>query len=244
MRKSEGNEGLPALAGIPRTDSAPARPQEAGHGFDLHSRRTAWLAERICLAMGLERALTKRIVAGSYLHDLGKRFIARSILDLPRPLTPEERRVVERHSPLGSSLLRRIAHELDLDIDAEIEILRSHHERWDGRGYPDRLRREAIPLGARVTAVADAFDALATARPYKEAWPLESVFAYIQGHTGRRFDPLCVDSLLLARWQITDSFERIELSPEGSLPRWVAGVRSEVELRWGNVSSSAEAHLL
>lgn len=151
------------------------------------------LAER--LGLGEQRA--RMIFLGATMHDIGKMAIEDSILRKNGPLTAEERKQIELHTTIGHSILDGSDCEL-LQLGAEIAL--NHHERWDGKGYPNRLSGENIPLVARIAAVADVFDALTTARPYKRAWSPAEARAFIAEGTGRQFDPRCV-SAFLAGWQ-------------------------------------------
>jgi len=134
----------------------------------------------------------------SALHDLGKIGIEDSILFKPGRLTPAERARVEQHSTIGSQLLRSILRRLgssDIIEMAEV-IARSHHERWDGRGFPDGLTGEQIPLAARIVAVADVYEAQASPRDYKPLFPHERCVELIRQEAGRQFDPDVVAAFL------------------------------------------------
>lgn len=133
-------------------------------------------------------------------HDVGKIGIADEILMKPGQLTRGELFVVQGHTTAGAAIVE------DLIIDLQLEqwpyvsmlraVVRSHHERIDGSGYPDRLRGKQIPFAARLTAVADVFDALVTGRPYKRAWPPKEAFAHLSRHAGSQFDEGCVRAFL------------------------------------------------
>ena len=155
---------------------------------------------RICRLIAEELFLPEEdcrlIELASQMHDVGKVGIPDEILFKPGPLTPEERAVMETHTKLGWDILAGSPSRL-LQMAAEIAV--SHHEKWDGSGYPERLAGEAIPLVGRITAVADVFDALMSDRPYKRAWPLEKARALIEEGRGRHFDPICVDAFF-RRW--------------------------------------------
>jgi putative two-component system response regulator len=112
-------------------------------------------------------------------------------------LTEEERAVMEQHTLYAEEILGDSSWDL-LRVAAEIGA--GHHEHWDGSGYPRRLAGEAIPLSARIVAVADVFDALVSERPYKAAWPLAQARAQLLALRGRQFDPACVDAFL-SRWE-------------------------------------------
>src|SRR3954447_14104011 len=132
-----------------------------------HAERVAAYGLEIARALGSQMAYDPEIEFGFLLHDIGKVAVPDAILYKPEPLSEGERTLMERHTIIGYEILR----DVDFLGDAR-EVVRSHHERWDGNGYPDRLGREDIPLPARVFAVADTLDALTTDRPYRPASPL------------------------------------------------------------------------
>jgi putative two-component system response regulator len=134
------------------------------------------------------------------LHDIGKVAIPDNILLKPGRLTPEEMTVMRTHSMKGWEMLRRAAERMgqqgSLFLHYGMEIARHHHERWDGAGYPDGLAGQAIPLSARLMAVADVYDALISRRPYKEPMSHEAARAYIEANSGGHFDPQIVQALV------------------------------------------------
>lgn len=150
------------------------------------------------------------LVRSAPLHDIGKVGIPDQILMKSGPLTRDEREVMKTHTTLGCEAIA----SAERDIDASVaflskvkEIVRWHHECWDGTGYPDRLAGDAIPLCARIMAIADVFDALVTRRVYKAALPFSEVKAIITSERGRQFDPDIVDTFLL-HW---DAFKSIAI---------------------------------
>lgn len=143
----------------------------------------------IARVLGLDARAVEEIGYSSILHDVGKMVVPDSILRKPGPLTAEERRVVEEHTVAGE----RILSSKPFFASAR-RIARSHHENWDGSGYPDRLAGDTIALEARIVHVADVFDALTNARVYKPAWPLAKALAFIRAQRGRMFDPTVVDA--------------------------------------------------
>ena len=157
-------------------------PYTAGHSY-----RVALSAVRMGQAMGLPGHLLRALAQGAMLHDVGKFEVPEAVLNKPGPLTPEERRLVEQHPVAGY----RIASRLGLPPE-ELGIVRHHHERWDGTGYPDGLEGEQIPLLARIVAVADVYDALTSERAYRPAWSHQQARTYILDQAGRQFDPHCV----------------------------------------------------
>jgi putative nucleotidyltransferase with HDIG domain len=120
---------------------------------------------------------------GALLHDVGKIVVPTVILTKPGPLTDEERRIMERHALAGAELLSDV--EFPWDV---LPIIRNHHERWDGRGYPDQLAGEDIPLAARILCIADVYDALTTDRPYRKAFTREKALEIMRSDAGA-FDP-------------------------------------------------------
>ncbi len=118
------------------------------------------------------------------------------ILQKPGRLDEEETRIVRTHAEIGGRILGESTSDL---MRLAAEIAGSHHERWDGTGYPARLRGEAIPLSGRIVAVADVFDALVSDRPYKKAWPVEHAKTFLNANAGLHFDPRCVEAFL-ASW--------------------------------------------
>jgi putative two-component system response regulator len=154
-----------------------------------HCYRVGRLSSILAKEIGLEEDICFLIDLTARLHDIGKLVVPDAILLKPGKLTPGEREVMQRHTTAGAEILGRITLP---QIHIAEAIARHHHERWDGTGYPDRLSGNAIPLPARVTALADVFDALTHKRPYKEAWPVHAALAEIKDLMGKQFDPeLC-----------------------------------------------------
>jgi putative two-component system response regulator len=160
-----------------------------------HIRRMAGTSALIARAMGLPEQQVELIKAASPMHDIGKIGIPDAVLQKPGPLTPEERLVMEQHTLIGAEILGTSANEL---LAAAREVALTHHERWNGQGYPNRLAGEDIPIAGRVVGLADVFDALASKRCYKAAMPLEKILEIITGDRGKHFDPQCVDALMRA----------------------------------------------
>ncbi len=166
------------------TAAIEARDLETGE----HCQQLGFMGERVAILLGLPELARTTIRIGGYLHDIGKIAIADRILLKPGPLTDEEYTEMQRHSDIGGDIVS--THVAMADIAA---IVRHHHERFDGRGYPDRLERGAIPLGARIISVADALSAQTTDRPYRKAVPLDQAWAEIVRHSGSQFDPEIVE---------------------------------------------------
>ena len=127
------------------------------------------------------------------LHDVGKIGIPDVIVKKPGAFTPQEREIMEQHVLTGTRILDRLGF-----LGPEIAIIRHHHERWDGKGYPDGISGDGIPLGARVLAVADAFDAITSERVYHRARDLTAAMELLSEESGHQFNPAAVDAL--ARW--------------------------------------------
>ncbi len=158
-----------------------------------HSEAVGAYCGLIAHRLGLPAERCDLIRAASQLHDIGKLAIPDSVLLKQGALTAEERAVVQRHAEVGHEILSASASEL-LRVAATIAL--THHERFDGLGYPRGLEGEAIPLEGRITAVADVFDALTSDRPYRSAVPLDEAKARIRAEAGAAFDPAVVDALL------------------------------------------------
>jgi ribonuclease P protein subunit RPR2 len=155
-----------------------------------HAERVA--AYGLELARRVDPALAEdpQTEFGYLLHDVGKVAIPDGILHKPEPLAPEEEQLMRRHPVIGYEILRQVPF-----LDGAARIVRSHHEHYDGSGYPDGLAGEEIPLAARVFAVADALDAITTDRPYRPAGPIAEARRTIASGAGKQFDPAAVDAL-------------------------------------------------
>lgn len=168
-------------------------------GTSAFLERMAHVAGLIADELGLPSEDVRTIEMAAPLHDIGKIAIPDHILLKPGRHTPEEFAIMQTHSVKGESMLLRSLHEMGGDnamLRFACQIARSHHERWDGGGYPDGLAGEAIPLAARLMAVADVYDALRSRRPYKKAFDhAEAVDIIVQGK-GSHFDPLLVEAFL------------------------------------------------
>ena len=199
-----------------------ARNLETGE----HCRQLGVLSERMAAVLGLDERRQMTIRIGGYLHDIGKIGIADAILLKPGKLTEDEMAEMRRHSEIGAAILE--VHEAMADI---AQIVRHHHERWDGRGYPDALVGAEIPLGGRIIAVADAFSAMTSDRIYRPALPLERAWAELKAHTGTQFDP-----------EIIAVFEQV-VNDDGTLrtldPTLERGLGAAVHVPMAAVSSEA-----
>jgi HD-GYP domain-containing protein (c-di-GMP phosphodiesterase class II) len=181
-----------------------------------HSRRVALYARRLAEACGLTGSALDVVEQGALLHDVGKIAVRDSILVKRGPLTPEEWAEMERHPEFGYQLLIRVPY-----LREPAMIVWHHQERWDGGGYPQKLRRDEIVLGARIFAVADTLDAITTDRPYRKARSLQVGRDEIRRCRGTQFDPDIVDAF----GQIPDSAwleiqAHIQHLEEADLKRW------------------------
>jgi putative two-component system response regulator len=156
-----------------------------------HCERLVRLSDALAVELGVDRSLRATVRLGACLHDVGKVAVPDLLLRKTGRLSADEWDVLRRHPDVGASLLA--------DIDAWVEvraIIRHHHERFDGSGYPSALAGYAIPLGARIVAVVDAFDVMRSGRPYRAARPLEQAVEELRRHRASQFDPDCVDAFL------------------------------------------------
>ncbi len=153
------------------------------------------------LLLGKQLALTPEeldlIRIGGPLHDIGKIGIDDAILRKPGKLTDDEFETMKKHTVIGAAILQSIP-----DLATVIPIVKSHHERWDGRGYPDGTAAEATPRLARIVAVADAFDAMTSDRPYRKGMPADVAFAEVEKMSGKQFDPECAAAFLAIKDKI------------------------------------------
>lgn len=170
-----------------------------------HVKRVGLLAEFLAREHGLDAHTAECLRFAAPLHDIGKLAIPDAILGKTGPHTPEETLVMRTHAEFGAQLLGGSRRSL---MAMAAEIAATHHENWDGSGYPRGLAGEAIPLAGRITALADVFDALGSRRCYKEAWAPEAVRNYILEQRARKFDPKLVD-LLLHHWHRAEAMRRL-----------------------------------
>jgi diguanylate cyclase (GGDEF)-like protein/putative nucleotidyltransferase with HDIG domain len=155
-----------------------------------HLRRVQVYSLELAKHLGLSSDEVNALQAASILHDIGKLAVPDYIISKPGKLTPEEFDKMKVHTIVGAEILEQVAFPY-----AVAPIVRSHHEKWDGSGYPDGLKAEDIPIGARILSAVDCLDALASDRQYRRALPLEEAMDYVAGLSGRSFDPQVVDIL-------------------------------------------------
>jgi len=174
-----------------RTIEALALAIEAkDHTTHRHLQRVRTYAVEMVKAMQLPDEVMEAVRAAALLHDIGKLAVPEHIINKPGRLTPEEFEKMKVHPVVGAEILERVAFPYPV-----APIVRCHHERWDGSGYPDGLKGEEIPIGARILAVIDCLDALASDRQYRPALPLDKAMAAVQEKAGTWFDPKVVDTL-------------------------------------------------
>jgi putative nucleotidyltransferase with HDIG domain len=156
-------------------------------GTHDHLMRVRVYVEQLGRIMNLEPSLMQALHTAAFLHDIGKLAVPEYIINKPGKLTPEEFERMKIHPVVGADILERVKFPYPV-----VPIVRSHHEAWDGSGYPDGLKGEEIPVGARILTVVDCFDALASERPYRKALPIEEAMAMVKSKAGIQFDPAIV----------------------------------------------------
>lgn len=167
--------------------AAEFRDNETGQ----HILRMSVIAHLIALEAGLSEKAAADIRDAAPLHDIGKIGIPDAILLKPGKLDPEQWEIMKRHSEIGGQILEGA---ISPQVALAREIALTHHEKWDGTGYPHGLAGEAIPIAGRVVAIADVFDALTAERPYKKPWPVEEAVKFITENAGKHFDPALVEA--------------------------------------------------
>jgi putative nucleotidyltransferase with HDIG domain len=167
-----------------------------------HTHRVTNYSFLLAQKMDLTLEQLNWIRIGTPLHDIGKIGIDDAILRKTDKLTPAEFEIMKTHTTMGAKMLEQVA-----DLTPVIPIVRSHHERWDGKGYPDGVAGENIPLLARIVAVADAYDAMTTDRPYRKALTAEVAFAEIEKMKGKQFDPVAAEAFYGIRQQIVAAMQ-------------------------------------
>ena len=156
-----------------------------------HSRRLMELSTQLARALGCDEAQIEHLRRGALVHDIGKLAIPDSILLKPATLDEREREIVRQHPQRAREMLEGIGF-----LEPALVVPASHHENWDGSGYPAGLKGQDIPLLARIFAVVDTWDALNSARPYREAWPRERIVEHLRENSGTRFEPRIVEVFL------------------------------------------------
>jgi putative nucleotidyltransferase with HDIG domain len=165
-----------------------------------HTQRVTEMTESLARTLGVEGETLLHVRRGALLHDIGKMGVPDAILLKPGPLTEEEWVIMRKHPTYAYEMLSPIAY-----LKPALDIPYCHHEKWDGTGYPRRLKGEEIPLSARAFAVVDVWDALRSDRPYRPRWPEEKVLEHIREQTGKHFDP-----------HVVEAFFQLLKQPEGT----------------------------
>lgn len=166
----------------------------------LHSEEVAEISHSIALAMGLSTFQSDIIHVAGHLHDIGKIGVPDEILKKKEPLTDLDWKFIRRHPDIGADILRPVE---ALEETGIVDMVRHHHERFDGNGYPSMLKGEAIPLGSRIIALADSLSAILQNRPYRKARDFETASAEIINCAGTQFDPDVVKAFLKIKEEVT-----------------------------------------
>lgn len=199
------------------------------HNTHDHLKRVQIYAMQIGKDLGLDESQLNAIRAAAMLHDIGKLAVPEQILSKPGRLTPEEFEKMKIHPAVGADILDRVRFPYPV-----VPIVRSHHEKWNGTGYPDALSGEAIPIGARILSVVDCFDALTSERPYRRAMTLDEAMTYLRTESGGAFDPRVVQGLERRYLELEEVVSRS--AKEGS----PFGIVSKVERRVAPLAGFAE----
>lgn len=156
-----------------------------------HSARVTELSIRLAKALGCKGEEIEQLRSGALLHDIGKLAVPDNILLKPGKLDEAEMQIMQKHPRYGKQMLSGVSF-----LETSLPIVYSHHERWDGQGYPQGLKGEQIPMLARIFSIVDCWDALNSDRPYRQAWPREKVINYMKDNSGILFDPYILDRFL------------------------------------------------
>ena len=187
------------------------------HNTHEHLFRVRDYVTDIATTMGLDELQIKALQIAAFLHDIGKLAVPEHIINKPGKLSVDEFEKMKIHPGVGADILERVRFPYPV-----VPIVRSHHERWDGGGYPDGLKGEAIPLGARILSVVDCFDALASDRPYRKAMPLEKAMEIVKSSAGKQFDPDIVEVL-------ERRYQALEMSLQGRVTFGALNLEVNVE---------------
>jgi putative nucleotidyltransferase with HDIG domain len=179
------------VSGVTRLLALSEALARAHSGTAEHAQSVAELAERVGQRLGMRGAELRALRWGALLHDVGKIEVRREVLNKPGALTDSEFDEVKKHTVVGALMVERVAR-----FGKVHELVRWSHERWDGDGYPDGLAGVAIPLGARVISVCDAYDAMVSNRPYRSAMSLPEALTELRAGSGSQFDPVVVEALV------------------------------------------------
>jgi HD-GYP domain-containing protein (c-di-GMP phosphodiesterase class II) len=188
------------------------RDDETSSHLSRMSYYSGLIARQIAASIGREDDWVEHVRLFAPLHDIGKIATPDTILFKPGGLTEAESAVMREHAAKGAAILSALIESLSLEqvphVESLLNIARHHHERWDGKGYPDGLGGEHIPPEARIVKVADVFDALTSRRCYKPAWSPEKAAAFLREGAGTQFDPRCVEALLARNDEIIGIMRR------------------------------------
>ncbi|TFW22046.1 two-component system response regulator [Massilia arenosa] len=171
----------------------------------LHVIRMSHFAQVLARAAGMSEHEAEDVLHAAPMHDIGKIGIPDRILQKPGALDQEEWQVMQSHAQIGADIIGDAQHGM---LAVAHKLALTHHERWDGSGYPNGLKGDEIPLEGRIVAIADVFDALTSKRPYKDAWPVERAVDYLREQSGRHFDPQLVQLFIAKLPQILEIRER------------------------------------
>lgn len=171
----------------------------------MHVQRMSHFAHALALAIGCSAEWADDLLHAAPMHDVGKIGIPDAVLLKAEPLTESEWHIMRQHPAIGASIIGQ--HDCGI-LQMARSIALSHHEKWDGSGYPQGLRGSAIPLAARIAAIADVFDALTSVRPYKRTWSIDEAMAHIQSQAGLHFDPDLVPPFMTLRPQLAAICQR------------------------------------
>lgn len=172
-----------------------------------HLLRMSNYTRIIAAHLGLDADEQELLLQAAPMHDIGKMGIPDHILLKPGRLDPAELTIMREHAQIGANILQGSPTPL---LQAAAEIARTHHEKWDGSGYPNGLKGEQIPLHGRIVAVADVFDALTSTRPYKKGWSLEDAARFLRDNSGSHFDPRCVEAFFAGWEEVLAIFNRYQ----------------------------------
>lgn len=168
----------------------------------MHVMRMSHYAKELALAYGLSEAQAEILLHAAPMHDLGKIGIADSIMLKPGKLTDEEFATMKHHPEIGAEIIGDCGDSLLLQVAKSVSL--THHEKWDGSGYPNGLMGEEIPIEGRICAIADVFDALTSKRPYKDAWSIEKTVDFMESQKGQHFEPKLVELMIEIMPKILD----------------------------------------
>lgn len=184
-----------------------------------HTQRMAHYCRHIARNLGLPEDMQELLLAAAPMHDIGKVGVPDAILLKPAGLAPSEYAVMQQHAAMGYAILSKTRSPL---LDMAAQIAYTHHEKFDGTGYPRGLAGDQIPLAGRIAAVADVYDALTSRRPYKDAWEPDAAVDFLLAGRGNHFDPHCVDAFMLQWQDVLDIQQRFRDSDSDYLREAVA----------------------